>query len=387
MADFAWLDFDDRGALTDALIALGLVGEGRAALLGDLDGRFRLQLRNMPDDLAQLQSDIAEINRVERLIDGQIPMRQILRRAEAEAERDPAALSTIRRLRAVVEQRVDGQPLDPIEAPPPTEIPEAILHRDDMVDFAFLVRGAAAGRSVARLTVDGIQGGAPLKTAAGQPVVHRGTGWLVAPDLLLTCRHVVRARGPDGPEPTPADLAAQVAGMQIHFDLHDATAAGEAISGGALIAAAGAPLDYALIEVAAGARPGLRVEPAPVDPAAYFAVNILQHPEGRPLRVALRNNVVAGADATGVRYYTDTLPGASGAPVCDDQWRVRAIHRATRGTRAVFAGKRVQYENVGTPIGAVLADIARQSPAAAARIDAARGVTDRASPGRADPPA
>ena len=371
MADFNWLDFDDRRALVDALIAVGLVGDRRSVLLSDLPGRFRLQLRNMPDDLAQLQSDIAEINQVDALLDGRVPMRLLLRRAEVEAQHDPHALGTIRRLRADVELRAGGQPSAPIAEPPPTEIPEAIVHRDDMVDFAFLIRGAAAGRSVARLTVAAIADARPLLAGAGQPVEHRGTGWLVAPGLMLTCHHVVRARSPGAGPVAAADLEAQVGGMAIHFDVHDASSAGHAIGGARLLAFAEPPLDYALLEVRADDRPPLAVDPVPIDPRDYVAVNILQHPEGRPLRVALRNNIVAGTDATGVRYYTDTLPGASGAPVCDDRWRVRAMHRATRGTRAVYAGKRVQYENIGTPIGAVLDDLARQAPAAAARIKAA----------------
>lgn len=375
MADFAWLDFDDRKALVDALIDIGLVGERRAVLLTDLPGRYRLQLRNMPDDLAQLQSDIAEINQVESLLDGQVPLRLVLRRAEAEAQDSPVALGTIRRLRADVELRAGGQPPEPIAEPPPDEIPEAIVHRDDMVDFEFLVRGAAAGRSVARLTVAAVAGGAPMLASGGQPVEHRGTGWLVAPGLMLTCHHVVRARMPDAAPVSAADLEAQIAGMAIHFDLHGPSTAGAAIGPATLLATAPAPLDYALLEIPSGDRPALALDPVPIDPRDYVAVNILQHPEGRPLRVALRNNIVAGTDATGVRYYTDTLPGASGAPVCDDRWRVRAMHRATRGTRSVFAGKRVQYENIGTPIGAVLDDLAQRAPSALARIKQALQAT------------
>lgn len=362
---FGWLDHDDRQALVDALIALGLTGDKRALLLSDLAPRFRLQLRNMPDDLAQLQSDIAEINRVERLTDDSVPMRQLLRRAEGEAWGDPAAQATLRRLRAEVEARLDGQPPAEVDAPAPVEIPEAIVGDDDMLDFAFLLRGAAAGRSVARLEVTAHLDGAPRLHAGGNPMVHRGTGWLVAPDLLLTCYHVVAARRPGEPPPADADLALQLGAMQITFELFDHSVGGELRGGARLIAAAPPPLDYALLAVDAGGRPPLAVERAPIGAGEFLPVNILQHPEGAPLRVALRNNIVAGADETGVRYYTDTLPGASGAPVCDDDWRVRALHRATRGTAAVYGGKRVQFENVGTPIGAIIADLIRRAPEAA----------------------
>ncbi|MCB9527759.1 MAG: trypsin-like peptidase domain-containing protein [Myxococcales bacterium] len=359
---FEWLDHDDRQALVDALIALGLTGERRRVLLADLDPRFRLQLRNMPDDLAQLQSDIAEINRVERLTDDSVPLRRVLRRAEAEAALDPAAQATIRRLRARVEARLEGQPLADVAVPPPAEIPEAVVNRNDMVDFAFLLRGAAAGRSVARLVVTAHEDGIARTHAGGNAMTHRGTGWLIAPGLLLTCHHVINARRPDEPPAAEPDLTRQVETLRAHFDLFDATAAGDERTGARLIACAPPPLDYALLALDTGDRPPLALDPTPIDARQYIAVNILQHPEGAPLRVALRNNVVAGADDTGVRYYTDTLPGASGAPVCDDTWRVRAVHRATRGTAAVYGGKRVQFENVGTPIAAILADLAQRAP-------------------------
>lgn len=363
-----WLGHDDRQALVDALIAIGLTGERRRVLLADLNPRFRLQLRNMSDDLAQLQSDIAEINRVERLADDTVPMRQLLRRAEAEAALDPSAHAAIRRLRALVEARLEGQPDADVAVPPPTEIPEAIVNRNDMVDFAFLLRGAAAGRSVAKLIVTAHVDGIARTHAGGNAMTHRGTGWLVAPDLIVTCHHVITARRPDEASPTEADLRRQVETMRVVFDHFDVSTAGDERTGARLMAYAPPPLDYAIVALDSGGRAALPVDATPIDARQFMAVNILQHPEGAPLRVALRNNVVAGADETGVRYYTDTLPGASGAPVCDDTWQVRAVHRATRGTAAVYGGKRVQFENVGTPIAAILADLAKRAPAVRAQI-------------------
>ena len=60
-------------------------------------------------------------------------------------------------------------------------------------------------------------------------------------------------------------------------------------------------------------------------------VNIVQHPRGGPLRFAIRNNFfVRPADRPAFMYYqTDTEPGASGSPVCNDDWQVVALHHAS----------------------------------------------------------
>lgn len=373
MAEFRWFEFSDRSALVEALIAAGLYGERREALLADLPVRLRLGLRDMPDALSQLTSDISELNQIERLIDDSVPMRAVLAAAEPFAGSDPDALETIRRLRADLEGRLGGGPVESMPSRDPIEIPERVIQQNDMVDFDFLVKGVAAGRAVARLEVPGWSGGAPMKRAvSGEPIRSRGTGWLLADDLLLTCEHVVRARGAGMDPPTEADLADQLARIEVAFDLVDEALAPAAQIGARVVAWAPAPLDYAVLAIDGGGRAPLVVDATPVPAAAHLAVNILQHPNGDPLRVALRNNLIARVEADALAYFTDTLPGASGAPVCDDRWQVRALHRATRSARTVrmFQGKQVKYENVGTPIGRVLADLRARWPAVAERLPA-----------------
>jgi hypothetical protein len=69
-----------------------------------------------------------------------------------------------------------------------------------------------------------------------------------------------------------------------------------------------------------------------------MAVNIVQHPRGEHKQVAFRNNLVSAADATIVRYFTDTDHGSSGSPVCDDHWRVVASIEG-RATQAASSSK------------------------------------------------
>ena len=66
----------------------------------------------------------------------------------------------------------------------------------------------------------------------------------------------------------------------------------------------------------------------PVDIREKDRVNIIQHPGGGPKQIALYHNIVAYADKKRVQYLTDTLPGSSGSPVFDSQWRIVALHHS-----------------------------------------------------------
>jgi hypothetical protein len=106
-------------------------------------------------------------------------------------------------------------------------------------------------------------------------------------------------------------------------------------------------------------------------PRRGIAVNIVQHPGGRPKRIAFRNNLVTAADATAVRYFTDTDQGSSRSPVCDDRWRVVALHRGSSyASKVDYQGKDTAYVNCGIQIQAILAGL--RATAAAAAIAAGR---------------
>jgi V8-like Glu-specific endopeptidase len=55
-------------------------------------------------------------------------------------------------------------------------------------------------------------------------------------------------------------------------------------------------------------------------------VFVIQHPRGGPKQIVMANNEVDFVDDTIVHYSTDTLPGSSGSPVFDWQWRLVALH-------------------------------------------------------------
>ena len=120
-------------------------------------------------------------------------------------------------------------------------------------------------------------------------------------------------------------------------------------------------LDFAVLRLAEHqSRTPLRLytDPVPFTPGVNFPVNIIQHPDGQPKRVAFRNNLVSAVDDSTIRYFTDTDRGSSGAPVCDDVWRVVALHRGAVPVQGVnFQGRTTAVINIGSQKAAILAKI------------------------------
>ncbi|URN17338.1 MULTISPECIES: trypsin-like peptidase domain-containing protein [Streptomyces] len=364
-------------AVRDAALEAGLTDPAVRPLLFDgIMPRYRATLPLLAAPGLQVQSDLVEMNRVERLVDGSVPLETWLRNAVAQTTA-AAPMAVLQRALDDVARDAGGEP-DVFADRPVPEIKEEIVHRDDTVPFGFLRGGDAAGAAVARIKVPPYEGGRPLQPN-GFP--HSGTAWLVTPDLLVTNHHVVNARtGSGGRRPTagPEDLLLQARGARVRFDYEsDDTGSEEAAV--RELAAADAELDYAVLRLAEpSARPVLPLAGRTLRVAAgdVVAVNIIQHPGGAPKRVALRNNLVFEADERDLRYFTDTRGGSSGSPVLTDDWLVVALHRGTRRVENVsFQGRGTAFVNVGTQFTAVMAHLAAHAPQVHAEIEAAQRVT------------
>jgi hypothetical protein len=173
----------------------------------------------------------------------------------------------------------------------------------------------------------------------GQPL---GTGFLVAPDLLLTAQHVIAW-----------DAAGPRREFRARFDFAMSPSTGSVLEGVPfdpapehwLLAHSPPPggpdaeaIDTALVRL--GEPVGLSTgEGRPVrgwvdlndavdEPVEGSSLAIMQHPEGGPLKLSVNTQAVLGLDAgTGrLRYRTDTLPGSSGAPCFDIDWKFVALH-------------------------------------------------------------
>jgi trypsin-like peptidase/effector-associated domain 1 (EAD1)-containing protein len=197
-----------------------------------------------------------------------------------------------------------------------------------------------------------------IETNVGQ---LKGTGFLVASDLIFTNYHVVDAviEGEQG-RSTPEGLSARASDVTCLFDYKvmngDVTYAGTPYRLAANWLVASSPnspleqlpppnhLDYALLRLAGapakdnvgkketGGMPrGFVPMPAAEPPLRPDSpVLIMQHPDGLPVKLAIETRSVIGLNENGtrVRYRTNTLRGSSGSPCFSENWDLIALHHS-----------------------------------------------------------
>jgi len=219
-----------------------------------------------------------------------------------------------------------------------------------------------------------------------------GTGFLVAPDVVITNHHVMKPvidtiNNPAGkPHAKPSDVI-------LRFD-YKRTADGQVIDLGseyglrgddwlidwspmspvddipepkdsvpepdeldyALLRLDGAPGDKAVGKAEPGAPKrgyvGLPTQPADIRPG--MPVSIVQHPRHEPLKLAISTEGICYINSNGTRvtYRTNTERGSSGSPCFTINWELIALHHA--GDPEYSANHNPEY-NQGIPIRAILA--------------------------------
>jgi V8-like Glu-specific endopeptidase len=255
-------------------------------------------------------------------------------------------------------------------APPPqATIPEIVIGQDERLPVRFLGRGLEASLSVAKILVTRVLNG-KLETGSGSRV--SGTGWMIAPGLLLTNHHVIEARDSRIEAPAAdADFLAQAKTADVWFDYHDESAQYWDYAGWEL-AHASRKLDYALLRSMSPAKAASRalsdwgfltVVPERPELTRGARLNIIQHPQGGPKRLAIRSNFYFDCYSTAkepdrLRYLTDTEPGSSGSPVFGDDWRVLALHHAAVAIpEEKYRGEVIKYNNQGICMVAIMRDL------------------------------
>jgi V8-like Glu-specific endopeptidase len=323
------------------------------------------------NDRDQIQSDLLRMNTAGWLGEDQFPLAYWLDNVSYRLSGRSNDQKFFRRMADLAAERRQAEIAPPpppplvLQPPPvaaqtstreilPDTVQERILFKSDLLPVGFLRGAMATADAVCRIELRRIENGAPQTYGDGKPYLMAGTGWLIGRRHVMTNYHVVRGRIPGEAEPSSSDLAAQAADAKIAFNIDSETVLPSPIKVAGLVAH-DAELDFAIIELAEDApSPPLPLldKPLALDEEHRFAVNIIQHPGGASKQLAIRNNLAVAIDGANLAYFTDTDKGSSGSPVCDDDWRVVALHKAATRTMGEFnyQGKATAWVNIGTPI-------------------------------------
>jgi endonuclease G len=236
----------------------------------------------------------------------------------------------IKRVDRLCGPAVGGRPEELVD-----EILERILDDPDLRPLHWLNGGLRVAAAVG--LVDGPLG--------------NGTGFLVAPWLLMTNNHVL-----------PTEDAAASASVRFGYQQQES---GDIVGvkdvridpARFFVTSPEDRLDYTVVGV--GPMPGGTDAPGDVLGTIRLVgavgkilegepINIIQHPAGRPKEIAFRNNrLIKLVDDDVMTYSTDTDRGSSGAPVLNDQWELVGLHRSS-GEATDEQGRRV--DRTGRPV-------------------------------------
>ncbi|WP_299472565.1 trypsin-like peptidase domain-containing protein [uncultured Roseibium sp.] len=231
---------------------------------------------------------------------------------------------------------------------------------------------AKRSRAVCRITVSGDD----LLDFANRPASQwHGTGFLVAPNLLLTNHHVLNdvkvaqnAKAEFNYQITeedildgPPDSAPPAVSFSLNPDrLFVTSKVGE--------------LDFTFVWIEAEAARQFGAIPMT---RGSFTISkgeptyIVHHPEGKPKRISLDDTEVMSINTAMLLYAADTARGSSGAPVFCDRGRLVALHHAWQSVSKVREkfptltgylndGGRTDVVNEGIKLSAIAIDLERR---------------------------
>jgi len=197
---------------------------------------------------------------------------------------------------------------------------ERIIAGNDLVGVSYLAIGSRAARSIGRVHL----------LDDGGRLVGYGTGFLVAPGVLMTNNHVLGS-----------DLEAKHAFIEFDYEL-DIDGRDRPTVGFALLPDQGRfitnkELDFAIVAVAPRSQDGRRnlsefgylpLRPRPGKAFEGEYLTIIQHPGGERKQICVRENKLIKYLDNTIWYQTDTVAGSSGSPVFNGLWEVVALHHS-----------------------------------------------------------
>ncbi|MEO1431284.1 MAG: trypsin-like peptidase domain-containing protein [Cyanobacteria bacterium J06632_19] len=210
------------------------------------------------------------------------------------------------------------------QPPDDTELESWFKPEPDFLDVGFLIQAIEHATSVCRIEMP------------NQGIL--GTGFLIAPNLVLTNYHVVYSENTDI-QINPSDIV-------LRFGCFTSTT-GDEEKGQTFKLVNDKPilessptnkLDYALLQVEDSITQAKDITEAECEfdnlPEKKMALNILQHPQGASMKIAISSNAIANIfpDSGLMQYVTKTSSGSSGSPCFNEDWKVVALHHAQKAT-------------------------------------------------------
>lgn len=199
---------------------------------------------------------------------------------------------------------------------------ERILNKNNLMSINYLERGVTVARSIARIRI---------RSAQGQTLGF-GTGFMVSPRLLMTNNHVLSNARDASFSQCEFNFQDDLKGRPLPTAVFDFDPD--------LFFVTNQGLDFTLTAVKEKARDGSGDARA----LQFFGwnklieeegkailgefLNIIQHPNGEPKQLALRENEFIDLLDNFMHYHTDTAPGSSGSPVFNDQWEIVGLHHS-----------------------------------------------------------
>ncbi len=218
---------------------------------------------------------------------------------------------------------------------------EAVIGEPNFKNIWWMEKALQASKAVAR-----------VKLPAGS-----ATGFLIAPDILMTNNHVFENKE------DAADATIQF-NYRLIADGSPAPVDEWECNPDELFKT-NPSLDYSIVRLKAkgdkkaGDTHGFFNLRHGVDAVANQRVNIIQHPGGRFQEIAFRDNLIKDVADTYIQYLTDTDYGSSGSPVLDDWFNVIALHnQRVRDPNDPYRW----YRNQGFRVTAILSDAGNLIP-------------------------
>jgi V8-like Glu-specific endopeptidase len=213
---------------------------------------------------------------------------------------------------------------------------ESIIGENTLRPISFLLKAIEVSRCVCYVGVP----------------ANAGTGFLIGKNILITNNHVIY-------NDDILDQCTFTFNYQIDVNgKREKQKDYKAKQNGLFHTSPKEVLDYTIVELEdyPGTEWGFAKLNITSPPQLKSRVNIIQHPGGQPKQISIQNNFLEYVDDRVLQYVTSTLPGSSGSPVFDDNWRVVALHHAGGMVIEPQTG-RSYFRNQGIRISAIINDL------------------------------